>query len=109
MISFNPITIAKQELLKLDENHNHKPDVLEALEAGEKACETIKAFLGRFNEADAEVLAHTIYNSLMMPAEFKAKMPEAELIAFVKAVFALPTSLQAAEQVLKSLETELSH
>lgn len=97
MLGFDLIGMAKHEVLKEDFNHNGKPDILEALEAGEKACDTIAKFFSRFDASDVRtVLA-------LLPSNITAKIPASEVVEVADAVVALPKALGTAKSVMESI------
>lgn len=93
--------LAKKEALKPDFNKNKIPDALEALDAGEAACDVLGNFLSMFDAQDVtEIVA-------MLPPRVRGKISPLTVVEVGKAVETLPGALKVAKAALEGLELEL--
>lgn len=95
---FDPIKMAKAEILKVDLDKDNIPDALEALDAGEKACDVIAVGLKKLDASDLVLVLN------QLPSSVKAKL---DIPALASAFAALPAALAAAKGVLEAVEAEL--
>jgi hypothetical protein len=101
MFGLNPVTLAKQEVLKIDENHNGVPDAIEALDALESTTDKIGSFFGNFDAKDIELILE------LMPAAVKAKLPGNLITDIAEEFAALPAQMKAAKIALEKVEASL--
>lgn len=101
MFGVNPFTIAKNEVMKLDENHNGKPDAIEALEAIEGSLEKIAKLQAFITPAKIDAFF------AFLPPALTADIPPAVLTEAKAELAALPAQIAAAEAALTKVETAL--
>lgn len=77
VFGIDPVELAKKEVMKLDLNKDGKPDVIQALDGFQSACDQIAPFVARLDHHDVLTLIKAGIN--LLP---KDKFPEADAEAF---------------------------
>lgn len=93
----------KHEVLKVDIDHDGKPDVLEAIDAVEKGIHSLESVLSRFNAMDykrALNFLNQVAGQRISPAEIESA--SADLAAAGAGLQYLEKLLQAAEKQLEA-------
>lgn len=101
MLGFNAVAMAKAEVLKLDENHNGKPDAIEALDALEASIEKISKLSAFITPAKIDAFF------AFLPPALTSDIPPVLLTEAKAELAALPGQLIAAETALKKVEAAL--
>lgn len=103
MLGINPAKMAKEELLKVDLDHNKVPDVFQALDGAEAGLDGLAGFLDGITPYEAENMLRAL-NMLRVSENRKS---DAEIKEIAAKVVLIGPGLKAAKAALEKVEAEL--
>lgn len=103
MFGINPAKLAKEEVLKIDLDHNGVPDALQILDEAEEGCDWLIDFIKGFDKDEAAAVLKAL-NSFRKPDN---QASAAEINEAAAKIVLLPGAVGKAKVVLESFEAEL--